>query len=76
MADTSKLIVDGQPTEKERKKTEAASVAYQAARIAEQPQSKPGHAFLQVDEPSATEIRLAKIERKLNAIMDHLGISR
>ena len=76
MADTSKLIVGGQPTEKELKKTEAASAADQAARIAEQPQSKPGHAFLQVDEPSATEIRLAKIERKLNAIMDHLGISR
>lgn len=76
MADTSKLVFDGQPTEKELRKTEAASDADQAARTAEQPQSKPGHAFLQVDEPSATEIRLAKIERKLNAIMDHLGISR
>lgn len=76
MADTSKLVFDGQPTEKELKKTEAANAADQTARIAEQPQSNPGHAFLQVDEPSATEIRLAKIERKLNAIMDHLGISR
>lgn len=76
MADASKLALDGQPTEKKLKKTEAASAADQTARIAEQPQSNPGHAFLQVDEPSATEIRLAKIERKLNAIRDHLGISR
>lgn len=78
-------MVDGKKTEfDDQFKDEKADTAY-AARLAafieneEQQarrQSNPDSAFLQAVQPSATEVRLIEIDRKLNAIMDHLGIPR
>lgn len=79
MVDASKLTFDRQPTDGELKKAEAARITawieHEEKKQA-QPRSEPSPASLQAVRPSPTEIRLAEIDRKLNAILDHLNIPR
>ena len=78
MVDASKLTLYGQPTDEELKRAEAAQTTawIEHEEKQAQPQSEPSPAFVQAVRQSPTEIRLAEIDRKLNAILDHLNIPR
>lgn len=75
MVDASKFNYDEMLNDEEKAKAKV-SQADLFARISTEPQISPDSLLLQAVQPSATEIRLIEIDRKLNAIMDHLNIPR
>lgn len=75
MVDASKFTYDEMLTDEEKAKAKAAE-AEVIGRMTVERQIRSDSPVFRAPPPSETELRLIEIERKLNAIMDHLGIPR